>query len=59
MPETKYPEISLDVTSTVVSLQAPKFYLYHILPYKVNEKEGKAKWISDKEILTIEVINKN
>jgi hypothetical protein len=55
MPQTKFVEITLDVTQTVVCVQAPKFYLYHLLPYKVNEKEGKAKWIADKETLTISV----
>lgn len=55
MPQTKFAEITLDVTQTVVCIQSPKFYLYHALPYQVKEKEGKAKWLSDKEILTISV----
>jgi hypothetical protein len=30
-----------------------RYYLNFILPYPVKEKEGKAKWISDKEILEL------
>jgi len=36
-------------------LKAPKYYLYHVLPYPVKDKEGKAQWISDKEILSVSV----
>lgn len=68
LPGTKLAEINLDVNSTVLSVQvscevfikiikkkAPKYYLYHILPYKVKDKDGKAQWLAEKEILSISV----
>jgi len=53
LPKTRFKDVSLDVTDQVVCIQSSKYYLYHILPYKVNDKEGKAQWVSDKEMLTI------
>eukprot|EP00825_Cyclidium_porcatum_P000781 TRINITY_DN10314_c0_g1_i2.p1 TRINITY_DN10314_c0_g1~~TRINITY_DN10314_c0_g1_i2.p1 ORF type:complete len:301 (+),score=69.39 TRINITY_DN10314_c0_g1_i2:11-913(+) len=53
LPDTQYKEISLDVNKNAIVLQCPKYYLHHVLPYTVKDKEGKAKWISDKCILEI------
>lgn len=53
LPGAKYKDVTLDVTEQVVCVQTAKYYLYHVLPYKVNEKEGKAQWISDKNILQL------
>ena len=70
MPNTTFKDVALDVTEQAVcvqvrvflsdicwfsSLKSSKYFLYHILPYPVNEKEGKAQWLSDKNILQITV----
>lgn len=55
MPGTKLAEIQLDVLENQIICHSPKYYLNTFLPYKVNEKEGKAQWISDKSILQISV----
>lgn len=44
LPETKQAEISLDVKSNVLKLQAPKFALTLPLPHQVDDKTGNAKW---------------
>lgn len=56
MPSTKLPEIQLEVLENQIICHSPKFYLNTFLPYRVNEKEGKAKWISDKFVLEISVL---
>lgn len=53
LPDTQYKEISLDVNKNALVLQCPKYYLHHILPYTVKDKEGKAKWVTDKNMLEI------
>ena len=51
LPETKLSEISCDVTKEAMVIQAPKYYLHHIFPYEVKDKDGQCKWVSDKETL--------
>jgi len=53
LPKTVFKDVSLDVTEQAVCVQTSKYFLYHYLPYPVNEKEGKAQWLSDKNILQI------
>jgi len=53
LPNTTFKDVALDVTEQAVCVQSSKYFLYHILPYPVNEKEGKAQWLSDKNILQI------
>jgi len=53
LPATKLVEIQLDITSEAAQLQTPQFFLHHIFPYKVNDKLGKAKWVSDLEELHV------
>ncbi len=53
LPDTKIKEITLDIKEQRVLLQSPKFFLNHALPYKVHEKDCRAKWISDKYVLEI------
>lgn len=38
-----------------IILSSTQYYLDFILPYPVNEKMGKAKFVSDKAVLEIEL----
>lgn len=53
LPGTKLKEITLDVTKQRVIIQTPNFFLNHVLPYAIKEKEANAKWISDKYVLEL------
>jgi hypothetical protein len=53
LPETRQPDISLDVQSNVLKLQAPKFILTLPLPHQVDDKKGNAKWDGDKKVLSV------
>eukprot|EP01017_Pseudomicrothorax_dubius_P028605 TRINITY_DN3404_c0_g1_i2.p1 TRINITY_DN3404_c0_g1~~TRINITY_DN3404_c0_g1_i2.p1 ORF type:complete len:204 (-),score=51.51 TRINITY_DN3404_c0_g1_i2:429-1040(-) len=53
LPDTKLKEISLDVTQQTICVQTPKFYLKQTLPHPVRDKDGKAEWVSDKNILRV------
>ncbi|EGR29822.1 hypothetical protein IMG5_148060, partial [Ichthyophthirius multifiliis] len=53
LPDTKFKDIQLDINSTAMVVQSPKYYLHHAFPYQVRDKDGKAQWISDKCILQI------
>merc|ERR1712062_842358 len=53
LPNTKLAEIQLDITADAAQIQTPQYFLHHIFPYQVNDKEGKAKWVSDLEELQI------
>ncbi|KAM3137934.1 hypothetical protein pb186bvf_010015 [Paramecium bursaria] len=55
LPNTKGSELQLEVYKQELVLQTTKYYLDYILPYQVQEKNGKAKWISDKFVLEIEL----
>lgn len=46
-------EISLDITEKAMVLQTKDFYLYEHFQYKVDSKQVKAKFISDKYILEL------
>ncbi|NXS16790.1 PIHD3 protein, partial [Mystacornis crossleyi] len=53
LPETKYSDITLDIQEKVLDLRTPKKKLLLHLPYPVNSKEGRACFLSDKEILEV------
>lgn len=53
LPATKLADIELDVRTTYVRVQAPKFKLKAWLPEKVDENKGNAKWDGDKERLLV------
>eukprot|EP00331_Platyophrya_macrostoma_P026515 CAMPEP_0176438690 /NCGR_PEP_ID=MMETSP0127-20121128/19452_1 /TAXON_ID=938130 /ORGANISM="Platyophrya macrostoma, Strain WH" /LENGTH=204 /DNA_ID=CAMNT_0017822725 /DNA_START=41 /DNA_END=655 /DNA_ORIENTATION=+ len=53
LPGTPFKDVQLDVKEQVVVVQSSKYYLQHVLPYRVNEKDGKAQWVSDKNTLEI------
>ena len=55
LPNTKLQEIQFDVTQSVCQLQTPQYFLHHILPYNVNDKEGNCKWVSDLHELHVTV----
>ncbi|EAR98074.1 pre-RNA processing PIH1/Nop17 protein (macronuclear) [Tetrahymena thermophila SB210] len=53
MPNTRFKEVQLDINSTAMVVQSPDFYVHHIFPYPVKDKDGKAQWITDKCILQL------
>jgi hypothetical protein len=42
LPNTKFKEVSLDVTKTAMVVQSPQFYLHHQFAWPVRDKDGKA-----------------
>ncbi|CAD8157978.1 unnamed protein product [Paramecium pentaurelia] len=55
LPDTKLSEINLEVMKQQIIMSSTQYYLDFILPYPVNEKMGKAKFVSDKQVLEIEL----
>lgn len=53
LPGEKLANVDLDVTKQKIRVSANNFYLSTYLPYPVRHKDGKAKWIRDKEILQV------
>uniref|UniRef100_A0A8C9NXC8 Dynein axonemal assembly factor 6 n=1 Tax=Serinus canaria TaxID=9135 RepID=A0A8C9NXC8_SERCA len=53
LPETKYSDITLDIQDKVLDLRTPKNKLLLHLPYPVNSKEGRARFLSEEEILEV------
>ncbi|XP_050166462.1 dynein axonemal assembly factor 6 [Myiozetetes cayanensis] len=53
LPETKYSDITLDIQDKVLDLRTPKKKLLLHLPYPVNSKEGRARFLSEEEILEV------
>eukprot|EP01137_Pigoraptor_chileana_P030541 Opistho-2@17171 len=47
LPDTKYADVTLDVTDTFLDCRTPKNKLGLYLPHTVNSKNGSAKWESD------------
>jgi hypothetical protein len=53
LPDTEYKDITLDVTEQFLDCRTPKYYLGLHLPYTVDHKNGKAKWLSSKNELLV------
>ena len=53
LPDTKLPEIDLDVRPTFVRILAPKYKLKCQLGETVDENKGNAKWDAEKSLLTV------
>ncbi|XP_057228617.1 dynein axonemal assembly factor 6 [Malurus melanocephalus] len=53
LPDTKYSDITLDIQDKVLDLRTPKKKLLLHLPYPVNSKEGRARFLSEEEILEV------
>mmetsp|Transcript_47338 Transcript_47338/g.122445 ORF Transcript_47338/g.122445 Transcript_47338/m.122445 type:complete len:196 (-) Transcript_47338:44-631(-) len=53
LPNTKGSDLQLDVTRVHLLLKTPKYRLSLPLPHSVFDKEGDAKWISDKYVLEV------
>ena len=56
LPGTKFAHVQLDVkgeTKQQLVIQAPNYYLSTMLPYSVDKDNGKAKYDSDKQELSI------
>ena len=55
LPGTKFRDVTLDVTETVMTVRSPKFKLNLSLPRRVNSDEGNAKWDGDKFQLRVQL----
>ncbi|XP_065832762.1 dynein axonemal assembly factor 6-like [Oscarella lobularis] len=53
LPETNYSDVHLDVTDTFLDCRTPKHKLGLHLPHRVDSKNGRAKWDSEQEQLTV------
>ena len=56
LPKTKFENVILDVIGPdkqILVVQSPNYYLKKILPYPAIKEKGKAKFDSDKCILSI------
>jgi len=53
LPGAKAKELNVDVTGTKLVVQSEKYKLVLSLPHRVRDKDGKAKWDSDKSKLSI------
>ena len=53
LPGEKLKDIDLRVEAQKIVVQSPKFKLATYLPFKVKDDEGKAKWLSEKDVLQI------
>uniref|UniRef100_A0A8B9NN80 PIH1 domain containing 3 n=1 Tax=Accipiter nisus TaxID=211598 RepID=A0A8B9NN80_9AVES len=53
LPETKYSDITLDIQDKVLDLRTPKKKLLLHLPYHVDSKNGKARFLSEEETLEV------
>ncbi|CAG9327406.1 unnamed protein product [Blepharisma stoltei] len=60
LPNTRFKDIGLDVDPQTVRLQAPNYKLTLPLPHAVLDKQGSAKWETNKDLLTVNLpIDKN
>jgi len=55
LPGTKLAEIQCDLNKQSLLLQTPKYFLHHYFNHEIKDKDSKAKWVSDKEELHVEV----
>ncbi|XP_030353136.1 protein PIH1D3 [Strigops habroptila] len=53
LPETKNSDITLDIQDKVLDLRTPKKKLLLHLPYRVDSKNGKARFLSEEETLEV------
>ena len=53
LPGAKTKELNVDITGTKLVVQSEKYKLVLSLPHRVRDKDGKAKWDSDKSRLSI------
>ncbi|XP_014810477.1 PREDICTED: protein PIH1D3 isoform X2 [Calidris pugnax] len=53
LPETKYSDITLDIQDKVLDLRTPQKKLLLHLPYPVDSKNGKARFLSEEETLEV------
>ncbi|KAM6300225.1 dynein axonemal assembly factor 6 [Aegotheles albertisi] len=53
LPETKYSDITLDIQDKVLDLRTPKKKLLLHLPYQVDSKNGKARFLPEEETLEV------
>ncbi|XP_075291969.1 dynein axonemal assembly factor 6 isoform X2 [Opisthocomus hoazin] len=53
LPETKYSDITLDIHDKVLDLRTPQKKLLLHLPYPVDSKNGKARFLSEEETLEV------
>ncbi|KAM6253817.1 dynein axonemal assembly factor 6 isoform 4-T4 [Porphyrio hochstetteri] len=53
LPETKYSDITLDIQDKVLDLRTPTKKLLLHLPYDVDSKNGKARFLSEEETLEV------
>ncbi|XP_013386250.1 protein PIH1D3 [Lingula anatina] len=53
LPDTKYPDVNLNVTNKYLDCRTPRLRLGLHLPHPVDAKNGKAQWDGDKGVLTI------
>jgi dynein assembly factor 6, axonemal len=53
LPGVEHKQIQVDLTATSLVLQTPRHYLHHFFPYRVRDKQAKAKWVSDKNLLEL------
>ncbi|XP_057285606.1 dynein axonemal assembly factor 6 [Pezoporus wallicus] len=53
LPETKNSDITLDIQDKVLDLRTPKKKLLLHLPYCVDSKKGKARFLSEEETLEV------
>ncbi|XP_003385842.1 PREDICTED: protein PIH1D3-like [Amphimedon queenslandica] len=53
LPNVQYKDVDLVVTSKHIDCQTPIHHLGLYLPHTVDHKSGKAKWLSEEQILEI------
>ena len=56
LPDTKFSNVQLDVkgkSKQQLVVQSPNYYLSTMLPYPVEKEKGKAKFDSDKGVLSV------
>jgi len=53
LPNTRYKDVTLDVTPTALKASTSRYKLLLNLPHEVNEEKGKAQWLSKDGVLKI------
>ncbi|XP_064015696.1 dynein axonemal assembly factor 6 [Pogoniulus pusillus] len=53
LPETKYADITLNIQDKVLDLRTPQKKLLLHLPYRVDSRNGKARFLSEEETLEV------
>lgn len=55
LPASRFKDVNVDLTDKHLSVRSPKYKLGLHLPHPCDSKNGKAQWISDKDLLKITV----